>query len=90
MPARKSIEGTMKEEFEEVDLLKTSLATRVNEINKERDEYVNKETKKVVTEEYLKNHYREYEAYIIGRRYQRRIYKWGTFIRTKTRNTCRL
>lgn len=69
MPARKSIEGTMKEEFEEVDLLKTSLATRVNEINKERDEYVNKETKKVVTEEYLKIHYREYEAYIIGRRY---------------------
>ena len=69
MPGRKSIEGTMKEEFEEVHLLKTSLATRVNEINKERDEYVNKETKKVVTEEYLKDHYKEYEVYTTGRRY---------------------
>lgn len=69
MPARKSIEETMKEAFEEVDSFKTSLATRVNEINKERDEYVNKETKKVVTEEYLKDHYKEYEAYTTGRRY---------------------
>lgn len=73
MPARKSIEDTiedtMKDAFEEVDLLKTSLATRVNEINKERDEYVNKETKKVVTEKYLEDHYKEYKDYTTRRRY---------------------
>ena len=52
MPARKSIRrykkyrDTMKDAFEEVDLFKTGLATRVNEINKERDNMLTKKQKK--------------------------------------------
>ncbi len=60
------IEQQMRDSFTGIDTLKTDLASRVAAINAERDQFINDETIKVVTESYLKAHYRDYEAFING------------------------
>ena len=58
MATKKQVEKSMSEAFAGIDQLKNDLATRVSSINKERDEYIYSQTLKVVTEDYLRNHFR--------------------------------
>lgn len=57
MATKKEAESAMKKAFLESDNLKTDLAMRVEQINSERDEFVNGKTLEVVTKDYLIEHY---------------------------------
>ncbi len=65
MATKKQVEKSMQDAFAGIDDLKNNLATRVAEINKERNDYVNSEAIKVVSEDYLRNHFRDYDDYIL-------------------------
>lgn len=67
MATKREIETSMRQAFAETDTLKTDLSTRVSQINKERDDYVNSQTLAVVTEAYLNSHFRDYSTYGGGR-----------------------
>lgn len=64
MATKKQVEKSMQDAFKEIDALKVALSTKVANINAERNEYVNKEVLAVVTEDYLKNHFGEYDSFI--------------------------
>lgn len=67
MASKSDIETSMRDAFTEADSLKNNLSARVKQINDERDNYVNEQAVKVVTDAYLTAHYRDYATYRGGK-----------------------